>query len=243
MVATDRDAEGLRAAAEAEGWPHGVATQALDVRDAEAWGEALDLADERFGGVDVLFHVAGFLRPGYVLDQPADAADLHLDVNARGVMLGTRLALPRMLGRAGAHVLVVGSLAGIAPIPGIALYSASKFAVRGYTLALAEELRAHGVAVTLISPDAVQTPMLDLQVGEESAAMTFSGPRPLTVSEIETAVFARALVERPVELVLPAHRGWLARLGGAVPGIARPLLPAMRAVGRLRQRRLRRPAG
>ena len=74
------------------------------------------------------------------------------------------------------------------PIPGIALYSASKFAIRGFTLALAMEVEQYNVNVTCICPDAVATPMLDLQIDYEEVALTFSGTKPLSAKEIANAV-------------------------------------------------------
>jgi len=60
--------------------------------------------------------------------------EMHFDVNTKGVILGTRAAAKRMVARRDGHVINVGSLASLAAVPGIALYSASKFAVRGFSL-------------------------------------------------------------------------------------------------------------
>jgi NAD(P)-dependent dehydrogenase (short-subunit alcohol dehydrogenase family) len=77
--------------------------------------------------------------------------------------------------------LTPASPAAFAPVPGLSLYAASKFAVRGFSLAAAQELRRHGVFVTVVCPDAVRTPMLALQRDYPEAALTFSGPRTLGV--------------------------------------------------------------
>src|SRR5205823_4569252 len=109
------------------------------------------------------------------------------------------------------HIINIASMAALAPIPGISLYSASKYAVRGFSLAAAQELRAHGVYVTVVCPDAVQTPMLDAQLAHDEAAATFSGPRLLTVEEVGRAIIGQGLARRPLEIYLPPSRGWLAR--------------------------------
>ena len=70
----------------------------------------------------------------------------HFDVNVKGVIFGTRAAAARMIPQGHGHVVNIASMAALAPIPGLALYSASKYAVRAFSLAAAEELRAHGVA-------------------------------------------------------------------------------------------------
>src|SRR5690606_20076022 len=115
------------------------------------------------GSLDLLLNVAGVLRPGHVHVLSAGEIDLHLDVNAKGVMYGTQAAAREMVRHGGGQIINIASMAALAPIPGIALYSASKFAVRAFSLAVAYELAPHNVRVSVICPDAVSTPMLDLQ--------------------------------------------------------------------------------
>src|SRR5262249_26511003 len=147
----------------------------LDVRREDDWDRAMDAAATAFGGIDVVLNIAGALRPGYVHELAAQDIDLHLDVNVKGVVLGTRAAARRMIPAHKGHIINFGSLASLVPVPGLSLYSASKFAVRGFSLAAANELARYGIAVTVVLPDAVATPMLDLQVDYDEAAMTFSG--------------------------------------------------------------------
>ena len=161
---------------------------------------------------------------------------LQLDVNSKGVIFGTQAAVRVMLEQGHGHIINIASLAGVAPVPGLALYSASKFAVRGYTLAAAFELREKNIKVTAICPDAVQTPMLDQQVNREEAAMTFSGSAsPLTVEDIARAVFERALPKAPLEITLPLLRGLMAKFGSAFPGSSFAMLNWLRSRGRQRQ--------
>jgi 3-oxoacyl-[acyl-carrier protein] reductase len=241
ILATDLDERGLAARAEEDRWDkQRVLLARLDVRRVEEWEAALDRAEKELGAVDVLMNVAGALRPGWVEEiTPADI-DLHLDVNVKGTMLGTRAAAVRMVRRGAGHVVNFGSLASLAPVPGLSLYAASKFAVRGFSLAAAMELGRRGVAVTLVMPDAVQTPMLDLQVDYEQAAMTFSGARALTVEDIEQVVIGTVLPHRPLEVALPISRGLLARVANTAPGLSRVLEPMLRRKGLQRQERIKR---
>jgi len=123
-------------------------------------------------------------------------------------------------------------LAALAPVPGLALYSASKFAVRGYSLVAGMELAEHGIAVTTICPDAVQTPMLDQQKDKEQAALTFSGARALIVQEVVDAILDNALKNKPLEIILPTMRGVIAKAANAFPTIA------ARQVGMQRQQKI-----
>jgi NAD(P)-dependent dehydrogenase (short-subunit alcohol dehydrogenase family) len=210
--------------------------QALDVRDAPAWEALVQAIGERWGGLDVLLNVAGFLKPGYAHEADAEDVHRHLDINTKGVMFGTQAAARHMLPRGRGHIVNIASLAGIAPVPGLTLYSASKFAVRGYSLAAAYELRQHGIKVTVVCPDAVKTPMLDLQVAYEQAALTFSGNRPLTVDEVTDAVLNCALTRAPLEITLSRSRGLLAKVASFFPGLSVVLLNALRRRGLARQK-------
>lgn len=237
VVATDRDTAGLERAGAEDVWPvDRVASAALDVTEPAAWEAALDLAEERFGVVGVLLNVAGYLEPGWVDAVSDDAVHRHLDVNVKGVVFGTRAAARRMVTSGGGHVVNIGSLASLSPVPGMSLYAASKFAVRGFSLSAAFELRPRGVAVTVVMPDAVATPMLDLQRDRDESALTFSGGDALTPAAVADAVL-EALRTRPLEVTLPRSRGAIARLVNAAPGLGRALLPAFRALGRKNQAR------
>jgi len=241
VFATDLDDLALRAHADAHAWPPERAhTRRLDVRDADAWEQVLAAAVAAMGAVDVLCNVAGYLAPGRVGEYPAEQVHRHFDVNTKGVVFGTQAAARHMVARGRGHIINIASLAGLVAVPGLALYSASKFAVRGFSLAAAQELRPHGVAVTVICPDAVDTPMLDLQVEHDAAAMTFSGARFLTVEDLSAAILERALPRRPLEIDLPRSRALLARVADLFPRTALWLRPALERRGRARQAALQR---
>jgi NADP-dependent 3-hydroxy acid dehydrogenase YdfG len=211
-------------------------TATLDVRDPAQWTALVAQIRARWHKLDVLMNVAGVIRPGWIHAFSADDVHLQLDVNTKGLIFGTQAAARVMLEQGHGHIINIASLAGIAPVPGLALYSASKFAVRGFTLAAAFELREKNIKVTAICPDAVQTPMLDQQVDREEAAMTFSGSTaPLTVEDIGRAVFERALPHAPLEITLPGHRGAMAKFGSAFPAASVGLLARLRELGRARQ--------
>ncbi len=210
--------------------------EALDVRDPAQWQALVDKVRSHWIRIDVVMNVAGVIRPGWIRAFPASDVHLQFDVNTKGVVFGTQAAARVMLEQGYGHIINIASLAGVAPIPGLSLYSASKFAVRGFTLAAAFELREKNIKVTAICPDAVQTPMLDEQVDREEAAMTFSGnTSPLTVEDIAHAVFQRALPKAPLEILLPLKRGIIAKLGNTFPGASVGLLDRLRALGRRRQ--------
>ena len=234
VVAADIDFGALEQHADTAGW--NATLCALDVRDPSQWSSAITLAQAQ-GRLDVVMNVAGYLRPGQLPDLSAEDVDRHFDINAKGVIHGTRLAAEVMCAQGSGHIINIASIAAYAPVPGLALYAASKHAVRAFSLAAAEELRPYGVAVTVVCPDAVKTPMLDLQVDYDAAAMTFATPKVLSVQDIGDVVLGHVLKERPLEVALPKLRRNLAHLANIAPGSARFLRPLMVRLGRLRQGR------
>ncbi len=206
-----------------------VQTVACDVRSSEDWENVFHRA-MALGPVYALINAVGVLKPGYIDKVTAKDIDFHIDINVKGVMLGSAIAA-REFKRAGSgHIINIASLAGVAPIPGIGLYSASKFAVRGFTLALAAELREAGVFVTVVCPDAVKTPMLDLQKDYPEAALTFSGSAPLTAKDVATAIVT-TLGSDQAEITLPFWRGVFAKTASALPGLAPMLIDTLRRAG------------
>lgn len=210
----------------------------LDVRDPEAWNSLVDSVVAGWGSLDVLANVAGVLRDNWVQDATADDVHFHFDINVKGTIFGMQAAIRHMLPRGQGQIINIASLAGLSPVPGLGLYSASKFAVRGYSLAAGMELADKGIAVTTICPDAVQTPMLDIQKGKEQAALTFSGPRALSTQEVVAAIIGPALHDRPLEIMLPHWRGAVAKVAGSFPATSARALGLFRKAGQKRQREI-----
>lgn len=169
---SDIDAAGLVAALVAVG-PANGATFRLDVRDRAAWTAALaDFAALTGGRVDVVLNNAGVARFG-PFDSHEDAEiDLQLDINIKGVINGARAALPWLKATPGSRLINISSCAGLYGSPGLAVYSATKFAVRGLSEALDVEFRPHGVAVACVMPWFVETPILNASQPGSNANMS-----------------------------------------------------------------------
>jgi 3-oxoacyl-[acyl-carrier protein] reductase len=215
------------------------------VRDAAAWAAALDRVVARWGRLDGLFNVAGILVPAWARDARPEDVERTMDVNAKGVMHGTNAAVRIMIRQQGGHIVNIASIAGLVPVPGLALYSASKHAVRAYSIAVAQEVRAEGVFVTAVCPALVATPMMDIQVDHEEAAFAFSSKRALTADEVVSAIVRRALVRKPLELVVDvpgSGQGLAAKIGNLVPWLAMRSRRRVAATGAKLQARLRKDA-
>jgi len=237
--ATDINFDALSEHAKRQHWPDSVQTRRLDVRDAESWQEQMREAAETFGQVDVVMNIAGYLLTNWFHEAPPEEVHRNLDINAKGVIFGTQAAARVMIRQHHGHIINIASMAGLAPIAGMALYTASKYAVRGFSLAAAQELRPHGVKVTVICPDAVETPLLDPNKSRDAGAILFSSPRLLKVEDISDLILNRVLTRRPLEAYIPAHRGVLARFTDLFPASAFAIAPFFVARGRKLQARLR----
>ncbi|WP_421736806.1 SDR family oxidoreductase [Caulobacter sp.] len=157
---SDIDAVGLKAALTAIG-PDNGATYKLDVRDREAWDNALGAFAKLTGGkLDVLLNNAGIARFGALEELSEADCDLQVDINIKGVINGARAGLPT-LKAAGGRLINVASCAGLYGSPKLAVYSATKFAVRGLSEALDVEYAAHGVSVACVMPWFIETPILN----------------------------------------------------------------------------------
>lgn len=123
-----------------------------DVTDLEQLTGLRDRVTEAFDRCDVLVNNAGIPGGGRFETSDAEYLDRVIDVNLRGVILGTRLFLPMMLERGRGHIVNVASLAGRFATPGAAVYGATKHAVVAFTEALYHELGPRGILVTSVNP-------------------------------------------------------------------------------------------
>jgi 3-oxoacyl-[acyl-carrier protein] reductase len=215
VIATDIDEDLLKI-----GWnTEGVHLEKLDVTKPQEWQLLKEKIKKKYGKLDICINNAGVIMPSFLKDLNVQTIDYQIDVNTKGMMYGTKYAADLMIHQGSGHIINVASLAGVAPINGIAVYSASKFAIRGFSLAVVPELQQYGVHLSVICQDLVDTDMLTEQLDYEAAALTFSGKKYLNVEDIEHAVFRRALDKKEIEILVPKGRGLTAKLGNFFPSI------------------------
>ncbi len=240
VAATDVAISQLHQAAAADGWPADrTLLLPLDVRSVADWQRVIQDTLNRWGRLDVGMNIAGVIRPGYATNIRPEDIDFMVDINLKGVMLGTRFLAEAMKRQGAGHIVNIASLAGIAPIQGLGIYSATKFAVRAFSIAAAGELRPQNIHVSVVCPDLVDTNMLTLQLDYPEAALTFSGNRTLTVDDVARAILREALNRKRVEILLPNSRGWLAKFGNLFPLIGFFVTNYLRRKGFLRQKKLK----
>ena len=161
----------------------------LDVTDEASSAAFVEQAVAELGGIDILFNNAGLALgrvPFEESTEDVEATVLHTNVD--GVLRITRLCLPHI--RDGGHILFMGSVAGRQAYPHGASYIASKFAVRGFSYALREDLLGRPIRVTTVDAGLVETEFSLVRFGwdSEKAAAVYEGLDPVTPDEIADCV-------------------------------------------------------
>jgi short-subunit dehydrogenase len=141
-----------------------------DVREEESVREAVEMAEARFGGVDVLVNNAGVGLYGPIAELTPEALHANFEINVYGALRCVRAVLPQLRARGGGQILNVSSVLGHRALPGMGGYCASKFALNGLTEAMRIELRPEGIDVILVSAGVTDTEFRE-------SAMTTSGQR------------------------------------------------------------------
>lgn len=136
-----------------------VRSDLLDVADRAAFRAYATEVATHFGRVNVVINNAGVALAGNLVDLSWEDMDWIVGVNFTGVLHGTKLFLPHLIASGDGHVVNISSLFGLLSIPGQSMYNATKYAVRGMTEALREEMliAGHPVGVTSVHPGGIKT--------------------------------------------------------------------------------------
>ena len=133
----------------------------LDVTSEADWAGAVAAAVSRFGKLDILVNNAGVSTAGDIEELTVEAWERTMDINAKGVFLGTKAAIPEMRKAGGGSIINISSGAGIAPAPGTSgAYAASKGAVRIFSKSTAVQYARENIRCNSVHPGPIETPML-----------------------------------------------------------------------------------
>ena len=233
VLLTDIDEEAAAAAAEAIGGDAWSMYQ--DVRDAESHREVARAANQR-GSLELWVNNAAVLYCEKTWDHSDEAVRNMVDVNVSGVMWGARAAVEAMRAKGG-HLINIASMSSIAPVPGLAVYGATKHAVLGFTVSLAGDLKRAGlpIKVSAVCPDSIDTDMVRNIEGSPSASLVFASAKLLTAKEVASVVLD--LVDEPrLAVSVPRSRGALAHILRPFPSLGLKALEPFHWFGE-RQRR------
>ncbi|HEY3256599.1 MAG TPA: SDR family oxidoreductase [Polyangiaceae bacterium] len=155
VVATARKLDPLKDLADK--YPTQLLPLELDVTNREAVIAAVDQGYEHFGQLDIVINNAGYGLFGMVEEVSEAQARAQLETNFFGALWVTQAALPHLRAQKRGHIIQVSSIGGITAFPIVGLYHASKWALEGMSQALAQEVAAFGIHVTLIEPAGFST--------------------------------------------------------------------------------------
>jgi NAD(P)-dependent dehydrogenase (short-subunit alcohol dehydrogenase family) len=234
----DIDSDRARALAEEIG-PEQAVALTLDVRDEESWAGTVERFAAAAGGrLDTLINNAGLLATGPLTDAPPETLRAMIDVNLTGPVLGVQACLQLLKAAPGSRIVNVASIAGLRAMPDAAVYSATKYALRGLSQALRDELKSHGIAVSTVYPAFAATPMLsDCVDAKVLARLEAAGLRHYAATSIAKAIWKAVTRGRD-----EAGAGGQARLMRMLAVTCPPLLALLWQLGRLRAERAVRAA-
>ena len=206
VVATGRNLDKVRQALGDEAGEN-VAFVQLDVADEAQAKLAVEQAVQRFGRIDVLVNNAGYSLLGNFEEMTTPDLERQFATNFYGVVNVMRAALPVLRRQRSGHVINISSVAGVVGLKHCAAYGATKFAVEGLSLSVAEEVERFGIKVTVVEPGFFRTDLLDA--------------RNIKYTENTIADYA---AEGPAEAMWSPYHGTQpgdpAKLGGALRKIA-----------------------
>lgn len=234
VLATDIDEVSARATADAIGG--GAWSMHHDVRDPTSHHEVASAAAER-GSPALWVNNAGVLHTGHAWEHSDELVRQMTEVNVLGMIWGARAAIAAMRENGG-HLINIASLSSITPVPGLAVYGATKQAVLGFTISLAGDLERAKlpIKVSAVCPDGIDTDMVSSQRGNERAGIVFASQQLLTVDEVAGAVLG--LVDKPrLAISVPRSRAALAHAMRPFPEVSLKLLRPFLWFGERQRRR------
>ncbi|HCY1903111.1 TPA: SDR family oxidoreductase [Staphylococcus aureus] len=166
-----------------------------DVTKKEEVDELIKIAQQTFGGLDIVINSAGQMLSSKITDYQVDEWDSMIDVNIKGTLYTAQAALPTMLEQSSGHLINIASISGFEVTKSSTIYSATKLAVHTITQGLEKELAKTGVKVTSISPGMVDTAItaaynptdrkkLEPQDIAEAVLYALTQPKHVNVNEI-----------------------------------------------------------
>jgi short-subunit dehydrogenase len=177
----------------------------------------------------ILVNNAGIVVPGAVSGLTQEELDLHLEINLRAPIRLMRAVAPRMIARGRGAMVATVSLGGVISLKDSAIYSASKFGLRGFLCGFHQELAPLGVKVSGVYPAAVDTPMLHHEALYGGSVLNFID-KVMTPEDIAAATL-KAIDTGKLEVYSPWSASLTARFFGSFPWMIRPLLPLMEKIG------------
>lgn len=188
-----------------------------DLSSIYGWEDSLTKIKEKFGRIDVLINCVGVLIPGKVENLTYRQIEQVISTNFTSTVLAFKSIVPLMKGQGFGHIINLGSLGAIVPMPHESLYCATKFAMRGFSLSLQRELAGTGINISLISPGPVFTKMLAVESSDPGSTIAF----------VNYPLKADLVAEKIIHLILHPKSELLSPSGIKVAALLLCLFPSL----------------
>lgn len=201
----------------------------VDLSNTQAIAEMIQTIQSRYGHIDTLINNAAVVLTGPFAERDPQLISQEIQINLIAPLVLTRLAISLLQRSTKPHVVNTVSVAGVFPTPESAIYSATKFGLRGAMLSIGLDEKSHGIAISNVMPSATDTAMLRLEAISGGNVLQFMDPPQLPdeVADLIIQVMANPRLEsapRPSEL-------WLTKIAMLFPNLMPALLPLFRRKG------------
>ncbi|AQS37910.1 short-chain dehydrogenase of unknown substrate specificity [Shewanella psychrophila] len=206
-----------------------VLTLAADIADLKACKQLVKASVTEFGGINVLVNNAGLHHRGEFIERSPEQIAAMVDVNLKSPLYLSSLVLPLMPKSGPKAIVMVGSLAGRAPLQGAATYSSTKSGLRAFAYALSDELRDKNINVAVVSPGPIDTSFIMDEI-DEVEDIVYS--QPMSTPEQVAEAVVKLAKGSETEIAMPWFSGKLTTLGYLFPNFRRASRGLLYRIGR-----------
>jgi short-subunit dehydrogenase len=204
-----------------------------DLDSLEDWNKAIKHILEEHKRIDLFVNCIGEIITGDLNNQTIKDIEHIISVNLMIHIYGLKSILPVMLHQKSGHIIEVGSLGSLIPMPFVSTYSATKFALRGLVLSLREELKNTGVTISLLNPGPVDTNMLKEESEDPRALISFADK---AISTVTVAKSVRYLLDHPkIEMTIPVRSRFYGSIVNQLPNLFNWIYPFINYLGSKRR--------
>lgn len=202
----------------------------VDLTNSQERNSLIARISNDFGPLDFAFINAGVVCVGDVLDLDDAKIDLQLELNLVSSIHLIKACAKNMVAAGSGHIVSTVSIGGIVALKGSAVYSASKFGLRGFLTAIRDELKTKGVSISGVYPSGVDTQMLRYEARNGGSPLNFVS-KPVPVEAVGDCV-VNAMNSKRLEYYVPYSESISARIIGFYPWLISYLYPVLEWVGR-----------
>jgi len=198
----------------------------IEVADLTSRKDVQDLCHklrDHYAGLAIAFINAGTVEIGPFAERSPDTIDREIDINLRSALQLIHACIPGMQTQQSGHIIATSSIGGTLAMRGSSVYSATKFALRGFLSALQQELMSDGIKVSGIYPGAIDTPMLRYEALNGGSPLNFLH-EPKSVEDVADG-FMRTLKSGQLETYIPYSDSISSRIFGMIPWLIPKVLP------------------